>query len=337
MVPLLLLIRRVCRSAKGCAIFAAISLLSLWLQASVLAQPAPGAPTSSLDPAAYASSLRELAERVRLARPDAIADIERSVPPVWKVDAGGQDVDVPGVWLQRRLRDGSQSPDRWPGIRAEILEGLSAAERDARELAVTSSHHPAGVRATLDDVLARPEFAQISRDTAMARLQARLLEWFVGWWTRLGGDRLPVRSTATLFAWVASLAALSVLAGWLIHRLRSAGRAGASVADAEAGSGVSAEDWARRAAAAPDFREVARCAYRAVVSRFDEDGLWRADAARTPREYIRLLPRDHRRRPVVEDVARRFEEIWFGGRLATEDDRGAMLRRLRELGCLPAE
>ena len=335
MLPLLPLIPRVCRSQKGRAIIAAVSLL--WLPGSVLAQPAPGASTAPLDPAAYASSLRELSERVRLARPDALAGVERSVPPVWKVDAGGQVVDVPGVWLQRRLRDGSQTPDRWPGMRAEILEMLSAAERDARELAAASSHDPATVRATLDEVLARPEFAQISRDTAMARLQARLVEWFVSWWTRLGGDRLPVRSTATLFAWIASLAALSVLAGWLIHRLRRSGRPGAGGVNATGGSGVSAEDWARRAAAAPDFREAARCAYRAVVRRFDEDGLWRADAARTPREYIRLLPRDHRRRPVVEDVARRFEEIWFGGRPATEDDRGAMLRRLRELGCLPAE
>jgi hypothetical protein len=50
-----------------------------------------------------------------------------------------------------------------------------------------------------------------------------------------------------------------------------------------------------------------------------------------------MLPRDHRRHPLVADVTRRFEEIWFGARRATADDRDAALARLREMGCLPAE
>jgi hypothetical protein len=123
----------------------------------------------------------------------------------------------------------------------------------------------------------------------------------------------------------------------MIHMLRRSNRTGGGIAEPSGSPETSAEAWARQAAAARDLKEAARCAYRALVSRFDGDGTWRADAARTPREYIRMLPRDHRRRPIVEDVARRFEEIWFGGRPATEDDRGALLRRLRELGCLPAE
>ena len=36
-------------------------------------------------------------------------------------------------------------------------------------------------------------------------------------------------------------------------------------------------------------------------------------------------------------ISRRFEEIWYGARPATDDDRRTALGRLRELECLPAE
>ena len=37
----------------------------------------------------------------------------------------------------------------------------------------------------------------------------------------------------------------------------------------------------------------------AVISRLEEEGAWRLDDTRTPREYLRLLPADHRRRRVA--------------------------------------
>jgi hypothetical protein len=50
-----------------------------------------------------------------------------------------------------------------------------------------------------------------------------------------------------------------------------------------------------------------------------------------------MLPPDHRRLGPFRDVSRRFEEIWFAARPATDADRAAVLGRLRETGCLPAE
>ncbi len=69
----------------------------------------------------------------------------------------------------------------------------------------------------------------------------------------------------------------------------------------------------------------------------EEEGAWRSDDTRTPREHVRLLPADHRRRPLFADVARRFEQVWFGGRAATPDDTRSELTRLQELGCLRIE
>jgi hypothetical protein len=73
-----------------------------------------------------------------------------------------------------------------------------------------------------------------------------------------------------------------------------------------------------------------------VVAGLEEEGTWRRDDALTPREYTRLLAAGHRRRALFTDISRRFEEVWFAARTATDDDRSAVMARLKELGCLPA-
>jgi hypothetical protein len=74
-----------------------------------------------------------------------------------------------------------------------------------------------------------------------------------------------------------------------------------------------------------------------VLSSLEEEGALRGDETRTPREFLRLLPETHRRRGLLADVTRRFEEIWYGARHPTEEDRRSLLARLEELGCLPVE
>ena len=314
------------------------TLIAARIVLSATASAQPPTVLAPIDPARYADEIRALADAVRQAEAGAVGEIERRVPAVWKVQVGERVVDVPGVWVQERLRVGRSAPHQWASVRSQLLDALATAQREAQSLRVeTGAPDATRARALLDEVLARPEFAQMARETAMTRLQAQVLDWLRGWWARLGGDRLAVRSTATVFAWIASVAALLVLASWLIHTLRRSHRLPRSLPEEPHERQVSARAWAQRAAAAEDLREAARCAYRAVVSRLEEDGIWRIDEARTPREYLGLLSRDHARRPMLEDVARRFEEIWFGGRPATADDRGSMLRQLKELGCLPAE
>ena len=188
----------------------------------------------------------------------------------------------------------------------------------------------------LTGVLAGPEFTRMAQESAFARLRQRMTEWLIGLWQRLGGPRLGSRTTAILFAWIAVLVAAGALAIWLVRFLRHAERP-RSALPAPHPARMPAGAWARQALAAADLREASRCAYRAVISGLEEEGAWRSDATRTPREYLRLLPVDHRRRPPVADVGRRFEEIWFGARTATDEDRAAALARLKEVGCLPAE
>ncbi len=62
-------------------------------------------------------------------------------------------------------------------------------------------------------------------------------------------------------------------------------------------------------------------------------GVWRPDASRTPREYLRLLPRDSKHRPALANLTRSFEMAWYGYRPVTPAQAQSALHELENLGC----
>jgi len=306
-----------------------------------LAMPAAAARSpKAMDPAAFAAELQRLSTILSSAPPGVVPDVP--VPVVWSVEAAGQRVDMPSGRLQLELEAARRDPSSWPSRRTTLLAWLDALRHETTALsaAAASPATPSDVvetRATLARVLAGPEFKRMAQESAMSRLRERLSDWIVRMWDRLGGNRLASRSNTVVFAWIVALAALAVLTTWLVRLIRRPEfRAGLALT-APSVRTRSARAWAREARAAADPREAARYAYRAAVCRLEEEGAWRADEARTPREYLGLLPRDHRCHGLLADVTRRFEEIWYGAREATEEDRRSLLIRLEELGCLPSD
>jgi hypothetical protein len=188
--------------------------------------------------------------------------------------------------------------------------------------------------ATLASVLARPEFARNVFASAAGRLRDRVRAWFLRQWERLVGNRVAGREAARLFAWILAFCALAALASWIVRtvvRTRAATRIGA---EPPANLRKSSRAWARDALAAADPREAVRCLYNAAICRLEEEGAWRADDSRTPREYVRMLPSGHRRRPIVEEVAALFEQVWYRARPADSDDSQRVVRELEVLGCV---
>lgn len=177
----------------------------------------------------------------------------------------------------------------------------------------------------------------MAQESAFETLRQRVFAWFERLLQRLGSGPLGRRTTALALAWLMTILALAALAAWTVRALRRSAPSPPGFGSSAEPDALSARTWARRALASPDPREATRCAYRAIVACLEEEGLWARDATRTPREYGRMLPQDHRRHGPFRDVARRFEEIWFAARPATDADRSAVLTRLRETGCLPAE
>lgn len=308
----------------------------------LLMTPMASVAQDAMSAEAFARQLAELSSQLSGGAPGDVPSVR--VPAVWTVESSEQRFDVPAVWLRQALGEARREPATWPKRRAEILPRLEALRLEAQSLVererlsmVSDSPDTAEARRTLDEVLARPEFRGMAQQSAFETLRQRVFAWFERLLERLGGGPLGRRTTALALAWITTLLALAALAAWTVRALRRSApqphRLGAPPEPDE----LSARSWARRALGAGDPREATRCAYRAIVACFEEEGIWTRDATRTPREYTRMLPADHRRRGPFGEVARRFEEIWFAARPATDADRAAVLARLRETGCLPAE
>ncbi len=166
-------------------------------------------------------------------------------------------------------------------------------------------------RVVLARVLERPEFRRSVLAAAADRLRQQWSSWFLRTWERIAGGRMAPRTLALALAWIVTLSALAALSSLIVRaimraRLVTPLGVGPAVSHRKV-SGV----WAREALAAADPREAVRCLYNAAICRLEEEGAWRADAARTPREYVRLLPAGHARRAVIEAVAALFEQVWY--------------------------
>ena len=307
----------------------ALVLAALCLPPAATAQPV------SSDRVLFAEDLESLSARVGNAAVTDIPDLIASLPAEWIVEDGGEPVRVSSAWISRALQDARSEPDKWSQQRAAIVARLNAVKTEAETLGSQGSA-PDVERSqrVVAEVLARDEFRRNADDGALGKLRRRITDWWLALWDRMGGNRLGTRKATTVIAWVAGLSALSALTWWLLSRVLAPARRTGLALTAPAPRRRSARAWAKEAAAAQDPRDAIRCAYRAALATLEEEGAWRADDARTPREHLRLLSSGHRRRPIFADVARRFEEVWFGARTPSSDDTRAVLSRLEELGCL---
>ena len=80
------------------------------------------------------------------------------------------------------------------------------------------------------------------------------------------------------------------------------------------------------------WREAIHFLYWAAIARLESRRLWPADRARTPREYLELLPAADSRRLKLTTLTRSFERTWYGGRDASPSDFNAALKLAAELG-----
>jgi hypothetical protein len=310
------------------------------LSASVRGQSVPGvaAPASAIELSTFVSDLERLEGAISQAPPAGLAGVRATIPARWVVRVGEEDIEVGAGWVRTLIEDGERDPSRWPAYRARLLTRLAAVRRDAAAAAVASAPPSAARgRTLLRDTLARREFEAGRTTSWLSVLREKFEQWLLEIWRRLGGERLGQRRTALVLAWMAVLAGLGVLVSWLVKTLLRATTDEALHLTVPEARRKSARAWAREALGAIDPAEAARCAYHAALKRLEEEGTWRMDETRTPREYLRLLPQPHVRRRLVADITHRFEQIRYGARPATAEDVRSIMAHLKELGCLPAD
>ena len=301
-------------------------------------------PAADLDAPAYVAMLQQLAGQVLATDgPAAGATLARDLPPTWTVRAGDQRFTVLTAPIVDALTARStpitatSTPESsWPALRAAAIARIDALREEASPLARTGAPPRPHVRGALAEVLSAPEFRGRQRYAGLMALVDRVRRWLRSWLPDVspGKAALPILRYAS---WVIAAVAFVLLA-WLTWRmLRGASRDAVAIPRPVRGADpVDARTWATRAraaAAAGDAREAVRCAYHAVLHRLDEEGAWTIAEARTPREYMRLLPPADRRQPAVSFVARLFEGTWYGGAEPAIADARTAVGHLRDLGC----
>jgi len=307
--------------------------------ASTAAQLAAAVPPEGVALRVFLTELDRLIAEVDAAIAAAHApEIASTVPERWRVIANGQRVDVSAGWLSAALTDAPRQPDQWPATRDAIRRRLIEVRDQATALAdADEAETRARARATVESILARGEFQQSAASRWRERLQQRIGRWFEDLWARFAGGRVAGRRTALALAWGAALAALLGLGFWLARTVAQHPRGASLNLGHGAGVRPRARELALRALAAAragNAREAVRIGYNAAVVRLEEQGAWRVDDARTPREYLKMLRTSDDRRAVMLDLTQRFEQIWYGNRAAAADDTPRVTAHLEALGCL---
>lgn len=263
--------------------------------------------------------------------------IGEKAPDRWRVSDGNEHTDVSNRWLLAALIAAPSRPGEWPAVRAAIVGRLRRINAEIASGAGDSAQTRAQARAAVETILARGEFQQSAASRWRERLQERVGQWFEDVLGRLGAGRGTARGTALVFAWAAAIAALAGLGFWLARTIADLPRGAELGLAAGSAHRPRARDLALRALRAARLgqtREAVRCAYGAALIRFEEQGAWRIDDARTPREYLPMLPATDSRHAALLDLTRRFEQVWYGNRPVADEDARRMTDHLEALGCL---
>lgn len=250
----------------------------------------------------------------------------------WKVEAEGHEFKIDTDWMVDQFE--KLKKDSGASVRDGLILRLERLKHDAQEFQQSPSD-PSVTRTQLTQILARPEFHQVHGPTWIDRLKYRILMWFVRILTRFfGASSAP--TVGRFLVWTLVAVAVLVTAFFMYRVIRQSARLESVVPDV---APVSAKSWrvwmeeAQGAAAKGFWREAVHLAYWAGISFLEQSGTWKPDKARTPREYLRLLPAGSDRRSPLADLTRKLELTWYGNQLAGPETFSETVTLLETLGC----
>ena len=228
-------------------------------------------------------------------------------------------------WLRTALE---AAKDPHTENRAEILgESQARLVAERAELlgapAALTEPEPADARAKADAVLRGREFGRVRQESYLEQKLALVRLWLDHF--LLGAAMLVPHSpwVGLALEWGAVGLAAAGLIVWAFRVSRQQRVAIASAGTQNAGWQKESDDWAERArvsAGSGDWREAVHCLYWAAIVMLEGERLWRANRARTPREYVQLLEPGSARRRALRSLTGVFERIWYGLRPAGEQD-----------------
>jgi heme exporter protein D len=320
------------------ALFASLICMSFICQAHAADAPQEE-PVFALSPrqlslSEYASELDRLSTLAnqglndKAAAQTAIDDLRGN----WIVDADNQSFTINTGWLIDQFEKLQQNPTE--SVRDGILERLNGMKKDAQAFQQPPAD-TSDARAKLTQILARGEFHQVHGATWWDRLKFRIWMWIYRLLSHFfGSSSAPM--VGRFFVWTLVAIAVLALTYFVFRTIRQNARLETIMPEVLP---VSARQWrlwmkdARAAAAKGMWRDAVHLAYWSGISFLEESGAWRPDQARTPREYLRLLPADSQHRSALSTLTRRLEVTWYGNETAGPETFNETLSHLEELGC----
>lgn len=305
-----------------------------WLLAAGIFCRADSGPASELTAAEYRAELDQLLvatqELDSSARP--VPATLKDLPPSWRVHAGQQDFEISAEGLRRDVSEFEKEGNAATAIAIRsriqnLRDDLDGFEASPPDVSSTRKH--------LAAILARPEFRNVHGPTFFNRLAQRLLAAILRWLELLfTSSAIPTISKIFVYGLI-GLAVLTL--GYFAYRQIKSASARENVVPTELP--VSARNWAlwlaeaQAAAKQHNWREAIHLAYWAGISFLECQGTWRPDRARTPREYLRLLPTASEHRETLQELTRIFELTWYAKRRADAGVFNQTMQALERLGC----
>ncbi len=192
-------------------------------------------------------------------------------------------------------------------------------------------------RNSLNAILARKEYQGVSESTP----RERFIEWLENWADKLLAKLVQFGSRSPWIAFaLRALLIVAICVGlvWALIRIERRSRIRPAPEPITVSGTPSAREWqlwladAHTMAAQDLWREAIHFLYWAAIARLESRHLWVADRARTPREYLRLLPAADPRGTNLTTLTRAFERTWYGGRETGSSDFEAALKLAAKLG-----
>ena len=250
----------------------------------------------------------------------------------WKIVATNQNLKVDTGSFIDEFEKLSKKPD--DATRVQLLRSLDELKAEAAAFQQPTPDS-ATAHAKLNQILARSEFHQVHGPTWWDRLKYRIFEWIIRLLSRFfGASSAP--TAGRVLVWTLVAVAVLTLAYFVYRTLRQSARQESAIPHIAT---VSAKGWrtwiaeAQAAAAKGLWRDAVHLAYWAGISFLEERSAWRPDKARTPREYLRLLPAESTHRPALSALTRKLEVTWYGNDPAGPETFSETITLLEDLGC----
>ena len=233
------------------------------------------------------------------------------------------------AWLRSVLKNASAAAGKQAALKAASNGLREAALQLDQDLARQQETHQnlrdvSAERASLKNIFATGGYAQEVPPTLLERLRDAFLQWLESRLNAIGasqGSQLLV----TLLLVTLIAVTCGAMIWWLTRKVSSQRLMLTSTRSAHP-SAPSAQDWekwlnqGKSLARQQQWREAVHEVYWSAISCLESRGLWPADRARTPREYLGLLAGRPETRADLSTLTRSFERIWYGNQAAGQPE-----------------